>query len=1073
MSFVDNPIREYIHLANQLARGQLTEADLSSLTISLPILNKNLLDQIAQQAEAMSTTQPRYGWALVQTAHRAAIAQPSGLFLQSLSAWYVARASNHWAQPKRVRDAITLARRGFEELQEVGWLAACDWQVNALAWTRPNFAEATRGLEEALIHLEQAGFTDFIPDCRLAFAYAQILIGDHIAALENIRTCEEVFGTRSDAVNQARCWLYRASSLRRQDHFEEAFRALEQALSIFEKENALTEQAKTHYQFGLGNLLKADRLPQAIHHFEQAIALSEATDLELWRAVSVNNLGSVYLINGQLKRAQECYEGAGLCFAREEIQGALADNLNDRGKLNILMGHPARSIELFQRAEAINLALGSRLSTAIVISNLGEAYGQLGRYQDALYHLERAADRLKGLDAYFRLATCEKYMAFIWLRLGQPAVAHEYLERSAAHYEQADQKALLASVHNYRAAAFFEQGGEAEAIQALERSLAIAEEFGIRPQAALAKRLLGEALIHSARSGEALSHLEEARSEFAAMGMVMEWAACLLALGSFYQSIAEPEKAASAYAEALQLSEETLPEIDWRAQVELGNLAEAHGESEEVIRLYRSGMRAFRQIRQNFFQPSLAGSYLQSPARTFDRIVMVTAKAKDAAQAVQFIEETKASTLIQNLSGHAMAGDSSSAELDDLRVEIEGLKSELRATLEEMPALLSVAQSREKREALKKKIEQYDAWKAQQERKSLSTRSGAVPSSFDLEFFREQACAALGEGWVALDYYITPTELVTVSITPHTCEVLLQSIGNRFHMALTACERARRSAEPPPGRDLEYLGKLLLPASHLDIEPDAHLLIAPHRGLHPVPWAALRFSDQPLVNLCIPSVTPSLHSLSLLWQRNDTVKSADRAKGLLVGLSSFDGLHDALPSVREEIAGLAMKLSHEGKVLSEEEATWQNLLSLRENGAGLSRFAWLHIASHFSPDAHTGRVGGIALHGGDIWLDQLRDLAPLPAVVSLSACNSNDSFQYEGDERLDLQTTCLLAGANSVIGSAWPVLDVMTGKLMTAFYDNHLSGLSPAKASAFAQRQFTREQPDGKHWAGFICAGMP
>jgi CHAT domain-containing protein len=309
-----------------------------------------------------------------------------------------------------------------------------------------------------------------------------------------------------------------------------------------------------------------------------------------------------------------------------------------------------------------------------------------------------------------------------------------------------------------------------------------------------------------------------------------------------------------------------------------------------------------------------------------------------------------------------------------------------------------------------------------------------------------------------------------------------QPISKRITMALAACAQACRSAEPPLQSDLNILGKLLIPeALAKSLSSDTHLLIAPHRGLHQVPWSALQpsFTPQPLVNTCIPSIIPSLQGLAILWKRNGSRHITERKNGLMIGLSSFNGLRPELPFVRAEIAALASKLDSGGRVFAEQDATWENLLHLKSEQAshqtmsGMANFGWLHIASHFFSDRHTGRVSGIAFSDGDIWLDQLRDIAPLPALISLSACNSNDSFLYAGDERMDLQSTCLIAGANTVIGSAWPIQDQMAAELMLLFYDHYLSGQTPARAAALAQRRFIEAGKDLTGWASFICAGMP
>jgi tetratricopeptide (TPR) repeat protein len=1084
MHDVVSPFHAYLSLAEGLFEGRISESDLQPAASALPNLDNNLLETLAQYANGFASIKPRYGWAIAQVAHDAAASQNCDSFLQSLAAWYLGRACNHWARPKRVQQALSIARRGFEDLNDAGWVAACDWQLNGLPWTRPNFAQAAQTLQQSMGHLERFGLVEFVPDCRLAVAYAQILIGEHDAALENIGLSEEAYLTCGDKLNQARCWLTQAASLRRLNRFDEAFQLLNEALKVFDSENALADSAKAHYQIALGCLLKADDLPLATDQFQKAIELFETTDLDLWRAMCVNNLGSVYLITGQLKLAEEHYQEARTHFVRHEIQGLLADNLNDSGKLNILMGKPALSVEQFEQCEAINDRLDSRLSATIAISNLGEAYGQLGRYQDALYHLERAAESLEALENHFRLATCEKYMALIWTRLGRPQLAHEFLDRAAIHYERADQQALLSSVYNYRAAAFFQQGQRNEAIKSLEQSLDIAEKHKMSPQAALAKRILGEALIPTERSVEALKYLEQARSEFAGMGMSMEQAACMIPIGTYFQSVSEPDKARAAFDAALQLSEKTFPEADWRAHIGLGSLAEAQGQADLAIHHYRLGTVAFAQIRRNFLQPTLAGSYLQEPARVFDRIITLSAKMDIAQDTLYFIEETKDSTLIRNLSMvRAIQGDSSSQELDNLKAEINVLQNRLRVSLDEMSPLQSALHVRQTKDRLIEMIEEYDVLKTRLERRSFPDEASMrFSTSFNLGLFREKASSFLPDDWVALDYYMTGSDLIIVIVTPHACRVLSQPVSKRFTMALGACEKARRNGEPPLESDLEILGKLLIPASVAEqLLPGAYLLIAPHRALHQVPWPALRpdFSTQPLVCVSTPCVVPSLYGLMLLWERTESGRAPDRKKGLLVGLSSFNGVHKELPLIKEEIAILSSKLGPGSCVLAETDATWENLLGLRIKeepgweGAALTRFAWLHMASHFFLDRHTGRLSGIAFRDGDIWLDQLRDLSPLPGLISLSACNSNDSFLYEGDERVDLQTTCFLAGANTVVGSIWPVPDHAAGDLMALFYDHFLSGSSPAKAAALAHRQFIADGKELKSWASFVCAGKP
>lgn len=389
------------------------------------------------------------------------------------------------------------------------------------------------------------------------------------------------------------------------------------------------------------------------------------------------------------------------------------------------------------------------------------------------------------------------------------------------------------------------------------------------------------------------------------------------------------------------------------------------------------------------------------------------------------------------------------------------------------------AEFRKIRTQLLEKSHQYDALKARLERRSKSEQPPvtAVMEHFDISAFRALADRTLHGNWFALDYYLTEESIITALLCPGRCEVWNTPISFRVRMALEACQRAGRSATLPTPEDLRVLGQSLLPDSLADeLTPDTHLLLSPHRGLHAIPWAALQpgFSPEPLANLCVPAVIPSLQNLMVIWERGAVNTASRRGDGLALGLSTFSGKHQDLPQVRSELSFLRARLGPDGVCLAEEDATWEDIRQLARGSAqGLSRFAWLHIASHFFSHPQMGRLSGLALWDEDVWLDSFRDLAPMPGLVTISACNSIFSFVHEGDEHVDLPSVCLAAGADSVVGSLWGVLDQAAAGFSAGFYSHYLNGLRPANAATQTQRELiTRGEPISQ-WAGFICIGAP
>lgn len=297
-------------------------------------------------------------------------------------------------------------------------------------------------------------------------------------------------------------------------------------------------------------------------------------------------------------------------------------------------------------------------------------------------------------------------------------------------------------------------------------------------------------------------------------------------------------------------------------------------------------------------------------------------------------------------------------------------------------------------------------------------------------------------------------------------------ISGRIRLVLHLLNRPNWAGQDLTTADLAVLGNWLVPdeVRHL-LTADTTLIIASHRQLHRLPWAALTVNDQPLVAASIPVVAPSLNALMALWQRPYRSRSP-LDNGLLLAVSDFQGRYPALPHVEREANALATYFTANGRQLRGPQATRDNLYKLRADN-GLSQFSCWHIASHAFHDPVNGRLSGLALYDGDIWLDELWECAPLPPLVVLSGCNGSQSLVYEGDEHVGLAITCLAAGAQSFVGTLWPVPDTVVARLMPTFYAHLVAGRSTAEALALAQREAWQHEEPASYWSGFCCIGEP
>lgn len=1071
MSLVSD-FQAYLHLAERFLHDNQAEESLPDALAQIPTLNETLLDQLAQHAEELSLTEPRRGWAILRIAHEAA--HSSELFIRCKAAWYLGRACNHLGKPDLAQAALTPARIDFEHLEKTNWVAACDWQLNALTWTKPDYQQTIQELTTALDELKNE-FEDFVPHCRMALAYAQILVRDFEAARLNIEACEASFVAKGDLINQARCWLHDASRLRRSDKFAAAFQKLDAALKLFESTSAPIDAAKTHYQMALWYLVSATDYQIPKEHFHKASTVFLKHDMDLWYAFCQNGMGQIDLQNGNLVSADQELSTARKIFAHYNLRAALADNYNDSGQLEHMRGNLPKSLEYLEDAEKIYQSIGAEYSVAITRSNHGNTSALLGRFQEALNDLERAGEKFEQLGNLSGLADCGFFLARIWTTLNRYITAHEQLDQSERLIRQVQKQASLGQIYNQRAIIFALEGKPEDAISTLKTALNISSEYRTEPQTAISERHLGELISRTGQANEALALLISAETRFQQMGMVIEQADTFTSLGYHYMQIAQTQDAKTAFRNALEICQGIMPDIESRSYAGMALLAETHQGFQEALDYYREAITCIVKLRQSFWQPALAGSYLLTAGSVIDSAIQLAARLNSHHDALIFIESSKAQALVKQIASSIVALTSHTpAKVSELWAEIQALQMQLRTANQPGSWLRSSEQLKDVRKKLTEYAQRYDQQLAELEREAGQGISLQHPEFNHVKFI-EMAALHFKQPWAALDYYITDTTLSAILVTSDGPQVWQTPINARQRMALDVCAKNHRGTSALSLGDMKALGELLLPPDvQKYLSPDGYLMIAPHRDLHRVPWAALqpKWTNRTLVEECIPVITPSLQVLQLLWQRYTPAPSPTRGIGLLLGVSDFRSGRPALPLIPAEIKSIAQQADVNSTTLLDQEATWDNLIALTSTN-GLSDFSFFHIASHASHDPHTGRLSSIALYDREIWLDQLRNLAPLPKLVSLSACNGTQSLIYAGDEHVGLATTCLIAGADTITGSLWPILDATAIAMMTAFYEEFLTGAAPSNALANAQRAAIQNGEPLQNWASFLCLGMP
>jgi CHAT domain-containing protein len=94
-------------------------------------------------------------------------------------------------------------------------------------------------------------------------------------------------------------------------------------------------------------------------------------------------------------------------------------------------------------------------------------------------------------------------------------------------------------------------------------------------------------------------------------------------------------------------------------------------------------------------------------------------------------------------------------------------------------------------------------------------------------------------------------------------------------------------------------------------------------------------------------------------------------------------------------------------------------------------------------------------------------------LVVLSACDTGLGQVQRGEGVFGFRRALMIAGARTIIVSAWKVPDGQTAELMEEFYRNLTENLTVGEALRYARLAIRQRYPDPFYWGAFFCQGDP
>lgn len=197
--------------------------------------------------------------------------------------------------------------------------------------------------------------------------------------------------------------------------------------------------------------------------------------------------------------------------------------------------------------------------TALAHRDLGSAYGELGRYDEAMAHLRKSAEEWTELDEAAGRATALDSMAKVEAELGDHELAIPLYDQALAINRALGNRDSEARVLNNLGMAYLNTRRLDQATATFEASLAIRRELGDARGMGITIGNLAWTLLRAGAPEQALPAFEEALALYREFGLKFPEAKLLWAFGEALEACGQAEPARKRWREAVDILTELGP----------------------------------------------------------------------------------------------------------------------------------------------------------------------------------------------------------------------------------------------------------------------------------------------------------------------------------------------------------------------------------------------------------------------------------------------------------------------------------------------------------------------------------
>lgn len=323
------------------------------------------------------------------------------------------------------------------------------------------------------------------------------------------------------------------------------------------------------------------RSAEAIEHGERAMAIAEALQEPTLRIAARHSLGLPHYFLGAYRTAIGFFQ-RDVGLEPEQISARLLEPWG---------------AEVFQEAF-------SRVSYSHSQTCAAFCFAELGEFDQAMLHAERAVKFAQTLDILYLRAIADAHLGSVYLRRGEIRTALHLAQRWLQNYAGADLLVPQLVMAAHLGEVFLLSGHLDDAIALLDRAWQFAESksvFAFGPQVLA---LLGDAYRSVGRIDEAATTVQRALDLARQLGQRCDEARTFHALGNIHGHVASAnaKQARDSYQQALVLAQELgMRPLEAQCHFALGELAQKAGEQNGAQEQFSTAVSMFRGMDMKYW----------------------------------------------------------------------------------------------------------------------------------------------------------------------------------------------------------------------------------------------------------------------------------------------------------------------------------------------------------------------------------------------------------------------------------------------------------------------------------------